>query len=113
MAKGIAEFVCDRMCWFDAKLWKKGEVLKCAEENADKVSRHFTRVDKVDDTPATINVDETIAGLTNKQIMSILDAKGIEYPSKANRVTLLGLLELVKEGVEIPKKEEEEEEEEG
>lgn len=112
MAKGIAEFVCDRMCWFDMKLWQKGEVLKCSEENAEKVPHHFTRTDKLDDAPPVINVDETIASLTNKQIMSILDAKGIEYPSKANRVTLLGLMELVKEGVEVPGKDEEKEEEE-
>jgi predicted transcriptional regulator YheO len=36
--------------------------------------------------------------LTNKQIMAMLDEKGIEYDKKANNATLLALLESVSGG---------------
>lgn len=112
MANGIAEFVCNRPNWFDMKLWKKGEILKCAESAASKVPHHFDRIDGGEDeqSPGVINVDDEIGKLTNKQIMSILDAKGIEYPNKPNRRTLLSLMELVKDGV-FPDKEKEEDQE--
>lgn len=42
-------------------------------------------------------VDESIkeqgSGLTNKDIKTMLDAKGIDYDKKANKETLLKLLE--------------------
>lgn len=104
MAKGIAEFVCNKPNWFDKKLWKKGEILKCAEANASRIPHHFSRVggDVEEENPSVINVDSEIKKLTNKQIMTILDAKGIEYPNKPNRATLLSLIELIKEGIEFP-----------
>ncbi len=40
--------------------------------------------------------DEEVSGsgeLTNKQIMAILDEKGVEYDKRANKTTLLALLE--------------------
>lgn len=42
----IAVFECTRMCWFDLKLWQKGEILKVREEDVmGIITRHFKRVD--------------------------------------------------------------------
>lgn len=69
-----------------------------AKQFADKHSLHFLGFDfkhspqfqpiETPDTP-----DSPISELTNAQIKELLDANGIEYPARANKQTLLELLD--------------------
>ena len=59
------------------------------EERVQRLHDHVVKHEKKAE-------DATGTGeLTNKQIMSILDEKGVEYDKKANKTALLELLESV------------------
>ena len=78
-----------------------------AKQFADKHNLHFlgfdfkhspqfqpiSSHDSADTTDITDSPDSPISELTNAQIKELLDANGIEYPARANKQTLLELLD--------------------
>ena len=43
--------------------------------------------------PVDIENQSGVSALTNKELKALLDEKGIEYDAKANKATLIGLVE--------------------
>jgi len=48
---------------------------------------------KIDKVPVEVKTQPGATVLTNKEMMALLDAKGIEYPKKVNKEILTKLLE--------------------